>query len=375
MNSVNNEVNYLVHLLACALNEKPCDEYADKINYDNLFDLAKKHQIYNMIYPLIENNPEITAEQKAQWHKIKMMETAKMVAVNNERKEIYALLSQNKIKHMPLKGLILKNYYPKESMRQMSDNDIMYDPKKRETLFEIMKKRGFKTVATGENSDDFVKPPYCTFEFHRDLFFNEKDFCPNFNYVWANASVDGEDKYMYHMSSEDNYIYSVCHMYKHYSTAGCGIRFLADIYLILKKEGNVLNRDYIDLKLTEFGILDYEKKSRELALKLFDERPLDNDDIALLETYINFGIYGSGKIKLEKDLKKLSTSENFKSAKRKYIWKRIFPSAKKMKADYIVLQKKPWLLPAYYIYRLFKALINKKETVAELKNINEIEEK
>ena len=88
MNSVNNEVNYLVHLLACALNEKPCGEYADKINYDNLFDLAKKHQIYNMIYPLIENNPEITAEQKAQWHKIKMMETAKMVAVNNERKEI-----------------------------------------------------------------------------------------------------------------------------------------------------------------------------------------------------------------------------------------------------------------------------------------------
>ena len=45
-----------------------------------------------------------------------------------------------------------------------------------------------------------------------------------------------------------------------------------------------------------------------------------------------------------------------------------------MKADYRVLEKKPYLLPAYYIYRLFRALFNRKKTMAEFKNINEIEE-
>ena len=70
----------------------------------------------------------------------------------------------------------------------------------------------------------------------------------------------------------------------------------------------------------------------------------------------------------------LADSGSLEKAKKKYIIKRLFPSVKKMKADYRVLEKKPYLLPAYYIYRLFRALFNRKKTMAEFKNINEIEE-
>lgn len=374
MTLTNNNVNYLIHLLACAINEKTPDPVPDNVDFNALFSLAEKHQIYNMIYPLIQDNPHISAEQKAKWRHSKMVETAKMVTVNSERAQIFEEFEKNQIKYMPLKGLILKNYYPKESMRQMSDNDILYDFSKRDIVCDIMKKRGYKTLATGENSDDFHKPPYCTFEFHRELFFKEHEFCPEFDNLWDNAKQDENSPFMYHMSLEDNYIYSVCHMYKHYSTAGCGVRFLADIYVVLKKDNDVLDWDYINSQLEIFGISEYEQKSRTLAFKLFDEKELDENDIALLETYINFGIYGSGKIKLQKELMSLADSGSLEKAKKKYIIKRLFPSVKKMKADYRVLEKKPYLLPAYYIYRLFRALFNRKKTMAEFKNINEIEE-
>lgn len=375
MNSVNKEVNYLIYLLACALNAKTPQNAPENIDFDALFNLAEKHQIYNMIYPLIQDNTQISAEQKAKWRHSKMVETAKMVTVNNERAEIYKEFEENKIKYMPLKGLILKGYYPKESMRQMSDNDILYDFSKRDILCDIMKKRGYKSIATGENSDDFTMPPYCTFEFHRELFFKEHEFCPEFDNLWDNARQDENSPFMYHMSREDNYIYSICHMYKHYSTAGCGVRFLADIYVVLKQDNDILDWDYINSQLASYGILDYEKKSRALAFKLFDEKELDDEDISLLETYINFGIYGSGKIKLEKEILSLAEDGSVENAKKKYIFSRLFPSVKKMKADYRVLEKRPYLLPAYYIYRFFRALFNSEKTMTEIKNINEIEEK
>jgi len=375
MNSANKEVNYLVHLLACALNEKQALPAPENLDFDALFSLAEKHQIYNMIYPLIQDNSQISAEQKAKWRHSKMLETAKMITVNHERAEIYAALEENKIKYMPLKGLILKNYYPKEAMRQMSDNDILYDASKRDMLCDLMKKRGYKSIATGENSDDFTKPPYCTFEFHRELFFKEHAFCPEFDCLWQNAVQDAQLPCMYHMSREDNYIYSVCHMYKHYATAGCGIRFLADIYVVLKQDKDVLDWEYINTQLKDYGISGYEQQAKGLAFKLFEEQALDAREMKLLETYMNFGIYGSGKIKLEKEILSLAGDASVETAKKKYILKRLFPSVKKMKADYRVLEKKPYLLPAFYIYRFIKALMNKNKTMAEIKNINEVEEK
>ena len=85
MTLTNNNVNYLIHLLACAINEKMPDPVPDNVDFNALFSLAEKHQIYNMIYPLIQDNPHISAEQKAKWRHSKMVETAKMVTVNSER--------------------------------------------------------------------------------------------------------------------------------------------------------------------------------------------------------------------------------------------------------------------------------------------------
>lgn len=373
MISQNKNADYFLHLLASALNEKPVKQADSDIDYSAVLALAKSHQVYNIIYPVISEANDISQSDKDEWRNYNFSEITRMIVINNERSQIFEQLKNNKIKFMPLKGLIIKSYYPKESMRQMSDNDILFDLSSRDEVAKIMKNRGYKTVATGENSDDYFKAPYCTFEFHRNLFFEEHDFCPKFDNLWNRAVKDSDNEYMYHMGLDDVYIYSVCHMYKHFSTAGCGVRFLADNYLFLNEESSNLDWDYINASLEKFGILDYEQKSRKLAFDIFEEKELDDKELKLLETYMNHGIYGDGSIRLTKQIKNLAENDNIKKAKKKYLMSRLFPSRKKMIADYRILEKKPYLLPALYIYRLIKGLFNLKETISEVKTVNKVD--
>lgn len=365
----NEEVNYFLYILSNALNEREIEE-KEGTDYSAILKLAKKHQVYNIIAESISKLPNAPEEIKKSFKNYSLSELARMITINNERSLIFNELNSRGIKYMPLKGLIIKDYYPKESMRQMSDNDILFDASKRDEVAELMKAFGYKTTATGENSDDYFKPPHCTFEFHRTLFFEENDFCPKFDDLWDNATADENSKFLYHMGLEDVYVYNVCHMYKHYSSSGCGVRFLADNYLFLKKENDNLNWDYINSSLEEYGILEYEKKSRNLAFKIFENVELDSNELSLLETYINNGIYGDGTIRLSKSIEAFSNGGSIKKGKLKYFIYRIFPPKKKMKADYRVLEKHPYLLPALYAYRLFKAIINIKSTINEAKAVN-----
>lgn len=366
------EVEYLIHLLSCALNgRKPVAQ--EGIDYSALLSLAKKHQVYNIIFPLIKEMDDVPDSERTAFNNYHLSEITRMITINNEREMLYEELDDAGIKYMPLKGLIIKHYYPLESMRQMSDNDILFDSSRRDDVARIMKEYDYKPIATGENSDDYFKEPYCTFEFHRTLFFKEHDFCPTFDDLWDRASVNSEHPYMYDMGLDDVYIYSVCHMYKHFSTAGCGIRFLADHYLFLKQESDKLDWDYINSFFDKYGILQYEQESRNLAFKLFDEQELNDDELSLLQTYINCGIYGDGKINLTRKLEQFSTDGSADNAKKKYLLYRLFPPKKKMVADYRVLEKKPYLLPLYYVLRFFKGLFNSKDTIKEIKAVNKID--
>lgn len=365
------EVEYLIHILSCAINGKePVAQ--EGIDYSKLLSLAKKHQIYSAIFPVIKDMDDVPQSEKDLFREYHLNELTRMLTINNERSQIFDELDALGIDYMPLKGLIIKNYYPKESMRQMSDNDILFDYSRRNDVAAMMKDFGYKSTATGENSDDYFKAPYSTFEFHRTLFFEEHDFCPVFDDLWDRAYKDDEHSNMYHMGLDDVYIYSVCHMYKHFSTAGCGIRFLADNYLFLKKENDNLNWDFINSFFDKYGILEYEQKSRALAFKLFDEEPLNDDDYELLEVFINYGIYGSGKIKLTKSLEQMADGGSIESAKKKYLLSRLFPPKQKMIADFRVLEKRPYLLPLYYILRLFRGLFNSKKTLKEVQSVNKI---
>ena len=80
--------------------------------------------------------------------------------------------------YMPLKGTLLKDLYPKTGMREMADNDILFDASRCGDVKRIMESLGFEIKAYGTGPhDSYLKPPVSNFEMHRKLFDDSFDKC------------------------------------------------------------------------------------------------------------------------------------------------------------------------------------------------------
>ncbi len=340
----NAEIDYLLTLLNSAIKGTDAPE-GDGVDFDRLLKLAREQQVYTTVLPVLEKSGALSEEQKKEWNNHRLSELKKTITVDSERAIICEELDREKIKYMFLKGLNIRDYYPKSSMRQMSDNDILYDETRRDDLCRIMKKLGYYIGASGGISDDFYKKPYATFEFHRTLFNPEEEFCPEFD-PWVNAKPCSKDSSRYLMSKEDNYIYAIGHMYKHYYCIdGCGVRFICDLYL-LTHSGDELDFDYINKTLSDFGISDFNKTALELAEAIFEDKEPGESAKELLDFLFEGGVFGKSSYDIDKELEKYGSKSGF-------ILHRVFPGVEDMKREYRILEEKPLLLPAYYVYRLF----------------------
>lgn len=369
MNNLTLESEYLIKLIKNVINEEEITPAPEGINWQNFIILSKKQQVYSVIAEALERF-DIPQEQKQELILYSQNELLRILAMKSEFEEIEQELNENKIKYMLLKGSVLKSYYPKEKMRQMSDMDILYDFSKADTVSSFMKKRGYALVSSGDHSDDYMKKPFYTFEFHRDLFDEDSDFNPDFSFVWENAEKDEAKEYKYNMNCNDLYLHTVTHMYKHYILGGFGIRFLCDVYLILKKDSSCLDFDYISRKLNKFGIKKFEEDVKELAVAVFENSKLTAKQIDFLANTMKFGVYGDSDygVKLYfDDFAKEHQGE--KHLLFKYYLKKTFPSAYFMKKNYRVLQKHSYLLPLFYIVRIFEKIRYRRKYISNSYNV------
>ncbi len=363
------EIEYLWIILRCAVKGVKPPKPPEDFDWDKFFFQSKKQQVYSMIIAMTDSLdlPEsFTVKLKNQYNS----ELVRLIAMKNEFEAIKNALNQHKVKYIPLKGYVLRDYYPKQSMRQMSDIDVLYDASKEKDVKNIMSEMGYKLISDGGNSDDFVKEPFYTFELHRKLFKDVYGFCPDFSFVWDNAVKVNE--YEYAMKIEDFYLHTIAHMYKHYIFGGFGIRFLIDVYLIVLHEEVKWDRDYLDSKLEELGLLDFEKTVKKLAFDFVENKELSYSQMEFIENNICAGIYGSSKIKLDAVLDNY-IKEHKKITKFGYLLYRIFPSKAQMISYYPILARKKYLFGFYYLKRLItKSSKGTGKVFSELKQIKNI---
>jgi hypothetical protein len=183
----------------------------------------------------------------------------------------------------------------------------------------------------------------------------------------------------HHFSDEDYYIYMVAHAYKHYMDHGVGLRSLVDVYVYDSKKPN-LEWAYIDRECAKLGMDQYEQICRSAARKLFrDNAPetLTDGELEMVEYCTNSGTHGSetGFIRNElkrfgADGKKVTLGQKFR-----YLWKRLFPSARWMRENDRVARRHPWALPFAWIIRLFRGIFKKGgHTAQELRYVMDTEE-
>lgn len=348
----------LIYLIYCSINDiLPNKKIVKKMDLNLIYKLSKYHSIDTIISAAIDkagikDNRFIEAHQKS---------IRKNILFDFERNQILQEFENNGIWYMPLKGCILKDLYPINGMRKMADNDILFDENKRKIVNEIMLSRGYK-VRTFEksNHDVYVKEPVLNFELHTELFSSTTSSLLNSYYknIKKIMKKDRNNKYGYHLTDEDFYIYMTAHEWKHYNNGGIGLRSLIDCYLFLCSKKDKLDLKYIEKQTKKLGIHEFEVKRKELAIKIFSKdkiQELNDDELEMLMYYIESGTYGTYKNMIRKKLDKES--------KLSFLMHSIFISKEQMNASVPFTAKSPLLYPIGLIWRCCRTMLFKKDKI------------
>lgn len=345
----------VAYLASCAVRgESPDSQRAASFDIDAIYDMSRQHMLESACATALES-AGILDER---FRQARGKAVRKNAAMDIDRLSLQSSLDAAGIWYVLLKGCVLQSLYPVYGMRQMSDNDILYDSSRSVEVREIMEAAGFTTVYFGRgNHDVYHKEPVCNFELHRSLFGASYDKVVQAYYgnVLDRLLPDGHGGCGLLFSNEDFYVYMIAHEYKHFSGGGTGLRSLLDTYVYLRHYEDAMDWDYVRAECGKLGIAGFEDANRRLSQRLFNAEVLDDSDQAMLAYIVSSGTYGS--------MAHGVTNEVAKRGRIGYLVWRVFPPMDAMRSLYPVLGNAPMLLPACWAWRLLAAVAVKPKTV------------
>ena len=372
MTDMNNKsVHHMIALISCYLNQRtPSQEVLNDLDMESLYKTAKRHNLTALVAAELEK----LGIQDHQFSEAKAKAIRKAILFHSEREKICTSLEKSGIWYMPLKGSVIQNIYPRLGLRQMADNDILFDISRAEDVKHIFEGFGYSTIYFElGNHDVYRKEPVLNFEMHRALFgpSHERLLYEYYKDVKKRLLLVEGTSFRYQFTTEDFYVYMLAHESKHYNAFGTGLRSLLDIYIYLRKYRDSIDFSYIEGETKKLGIYEFEQKSRSLALNLFDGNKLTEEEKEMLSYMISSGTYGTVENKVANSMRKMNRNGKITFATRiKYYWKRIFMSRKILYPRY-KLAKYPILMPLVWAYRIIMALTVRRNKVRwEVKAVN-----
>lgn len=341
-----------IYLAACAVNGTvPEADRVRTMDLDAVYALAARHLIGAVIAYALES-AGVRDSRSAAAIASAMRKTALFERAWND---IKSQMEARGIWYMPLKGAVLKSYYPKYGMREFADHDILFDATRAGDVRAVMEGLGFTTERFGtSNHDIYHKPPVLNFEMHSALFgpSHDEKLYEYYRNVEDRLLGEGCEK---RFSPEDFYLYFLAHEYKHYSGGGTGLRSLLDTYILLNRAP--LNMNYVAAEAERLGIAEFEQQNRALALRLLGGEALSEADGEMLDYMLSSGTYGTINHRVENRMRKHGWG------KLRYMLVRFsVPVSKKNRSYaafagmYPLFYKHKLLLPLLPFYRTFRAM-------------------
>lgn len=370
----------LAYLAACAFHGvSPDSELVSRMNLPFVYKQATRHSLQGITFLALRDylsSCEDAETQKlfASWQRDYSAAVHKIVYFQPEREKLLSFFEQEGIWYLPLKGIILQNYYPSLGMRQMVDNDIYFNSRYRKAVKSFMAEQGYEVNTYGKGAHDiYIKRPF-TFELHVYMYTESISdvFYRYYENSFSRFVKDEDNSFGYHLSHEDFYIHITTHSYKHFTHGGVGLRSLLDVYAFLSQHPE-LDFDYISRELDTLGISEFESLSRRLAFLLFSS-PIhalslgcSDEDMADLAVFVNSATYGVTRVSVQQAI---SRQGEGMGAKFRYILSRIFPDMLFYKYNYPFFYKYKVFIPFFVIARfVYKTVLSPVKCCKHLKNI------
>lgn len=355
------EAKFLLKIIKSFVENTECP--AEEVDEEKLYELAKKHSMSNFLITWAKKNAK-SEEIKS---KIVNDFNQQIIKDTNENLELEKILQQfekKQIKTVVFKGILMKNIYPQNYMRQMCDMDILTDETVFKDVSKIMKSLGYEEFYDYEKHLIFQKKPLIFIELHRKLLLEKDVGHEYFDDIWSKCVPYQNYENIFQLNKEDAYIFCILHLMLHFKFTGIQIRDVLDVYLYNEKYKNELDEEKLNRVFEELQISKFEKNIKQIAYQWFgSEKKDDFDDVekfilqgSSMANQVNFGVDNKG-------------------GKSKYMRQLFFPEYKIMKEKYPILKKAPILLPATWIARIFKDIRSKQTTVkARMDTIKLIQE-
>ena len=326
-----------------------------------IYKISKSHDLAHLIGEVFSRAKLQEAQCVKPFLFAKSMASFRYVQNAYELEQITALFDDEKIPYIPLKGSMLRKYYPEPWMRTSCDIDILVHETDLDRAGEALKAKLEYTFSERALHDvSYYSQSGVHLELHYDLTeFNGKfqDFAKN---VWDMSTKKSDASSAYETSNEFFVLYHIAHMAGHLRYGGCGIRPFLDLWLIQNK----MTYDKVELErlLSLCDLSKFAETAFALSNVWFGNAKHTELTRDLEEYIVGGGVYGT----LENKVAILQTE---KKGKLRYIFSRIFLPYNKMKRLYPRLEKAPILLPFYHVKRWLSFLLkkDKKRAVAELK--------
>jgi hypothetical protein len=357
-------IKTLCSYTACAIHQKDCKLKIE--SEQTFFTIAKENGLIPMIYETIDHesiSDGFKKHLKKHFYAFVAHDTQSLAYIA----QVDDILNKHEIKHIFLKGSILKNLYPKTYYRGMGDIDILIEDQDLQKVHEIFKKHNIILKHASEQHDSFLINHQMPIEIHPKLY---KDFNKKYEalftdpWIYANKLKD----YRYQFDPSFEIVYLLYHLAKHLDSSGIGLRSLLDIGIYLNAHQDNIHKEKLLSYLKTADMVKFFTQMVYLNIKYFDFKNLDEflfDDLLsdqgydrIIEFFSTSGIHGRGSSHNPFSTRVASNQMKNRSKSRVFI-SILFPNFKSMAGMFPVIKKIPILLPFLWVFRWLKLILFK----------------
>ena len=333
---------------------------------EDVYGLAVKHDLTHLVGQSLSKQKLPESQALTNCKKAAMSAFVRYMQQNHEYIRTCAVLEEAEIPFIPLKGSVLRDYYPEAWMRTSCDADILVKEEILDTAVSLLtEKLGYKAGGKSDHDITLYTDSGTHLELHYDTIQERYDVngCREvLATIWDHAAPKESGKYHLWLTDEMFYFYHMAHMAKHFAVGGCGVRAFLDIWVMNHKMSFDAEKRY--KLLEEGGLLQFAKAAESVSEVWFSHKEPDKMDIAVSDYILRASLYGD-----KANRAALGQAKN--GGKLKYLLtQRVFMPYEYLKDEYPVLKKHKWLMPWYQLVRWFRMLRRKgglNNTMKELK--------
>ena len=270
------------------LTEEERNNYSPDLLQD-LLKISSKHDVVHLLVFGLKRN-ELISKENSDIEKCILKAVYRYERLRYEYENLCEALEKAQIPFLPLKGSVIRKYYPEAWMRTSCDIDVLVHREDLEnTISYLVSHQNYVEKERATHDVSMFTQTGIHVEIHFDLVEEgrAKNAIDVLQSVWENATLHENSEYWYEMTDAYFYFYHIAHMAKHFENGGCGIRPFIDLWILDHMKD--IDQSACDVLLSQGGLLKFTNASRKLSEVWFGGTEPDELSLQMQEFLLHGG--------------------------------------------------------------------------------------